>query len=210
MTEDMIKESEVVTEEVVEEVVETTEEVTIEEATTETEFAKAEEDEEKKEEEPKEEEVVEEEEKPEDDEEEEKKKKEYSLEEIPEYVSLQADYAALETKYNDLASAHEALQAELQPLKEFKNAADLEAKKQMINSFCMLSEEDKKDVIDNIATYSLDEIEAKLSVICFRNKINFSLEEEETEEEANLTFNLANSEDDSAPAWIKAVRKNVK
>jgi len=73
----------------------------------------------------------------------------------------------------------------------------------------MLSEEDKKEVVDNIATYSLDEIEAKLSVICFRNKVNFSLDEE-VEEEANLTFNLANSEEDSAPAWIKAIRKNSK
>ena len=214
MTEDMIKESEVITEDVVVEetpVVEEAaiEEVVAEETSTETEFAKAEEEEEKKEESEKEE-VVEEEEKPEDNEDEDKKKKEYSLEEIPEYVSLQADYAALETKYNDLMSAHEALQAELTPLKEFKEAADLEAKQQMINSFCMLSEEDKKDVIDNIATYSLEDIEAKLSVICFRNKINFSLEEEEVEEDANLTFNLANSEEDSAPAWIKAIRKNVK
>ena len=209
MTEDMIKESEVITEDVVVEETPVVEEVVAEETSTETEFAKAEEEEEKKEE-SEEEEVVEEEENPEDNEDENKKKKEYSLEEIPEYVSLQADYAALETKYNDLMSAHEALQAELTPLKEFKEAADLEAKQQMINSFCMLSEEDKKDVIDNIATYSLEDIEAKLSVICFRNKINFSLEEEEVEEDANLTFNLANSEEDSAPAWIKAIRKNVK
>ena len=43
----------------------------------------------------------------------------------------------------------------------------------------MLSDEDKKDVIDNIDTYSLDEIEAKLSIICVRNKVSFNLEDDD-------------------------------
>ena len=37
---------------------------------------------------------------------------------------------------------------------------------------------DKKDVIENIDTYSLDDIEAKLSIICVRNKVNFNLEDD--------------------------------
>ena len=209
MTENIVN-TEVVEETVVEETVETPVEEAAEVIETETDFAKKEEEEEDKKEETKEEEPASEEEEEEKKEDEEEEKKKYSLEEIPEYVSLQADYAALETKYNDLCSAHEALEAEIAPLRSFKDAADLEAKKNMINSFHMLSEEDKKDVIDNIATYSLEDIEAKLSVICFRNKINFSLENEETETDVNLTFNLANAEEDSAPAWIKAIRKNVK
>jgi len=39
----------------------------------------------------------------------------------------------------------------------------------------MLSDEQKKDCVDNIDTYSFDEIEAKLSVICVRNKVSFDL-----------------------------------
>jgi hypothetical protein len=37
----------------------------------------------------------------------------------------------------------------------------------------MLSEDDKADVIANKATYSLEEIEAKLAVVAFRNKVSF-------------------------------------
>lgn len=207
MTEDMIKDTEVEVETEVAPVEEA--EVEVETPVADSDFAKADEDEEeKKKEEESDEDPKDEDPKDEDDDEEDKKKK-YSLEEIPEYVSLQADYSALETKYNELLNANTALEAEIVPLRAFKNEADLKAKQEMINSFCMLSEEDKKEVVDNIATYSLDEIEAKLSVICFRNKVNFSLDEE-VEEEANLTFNLANSEEDSAPAWIKAIRKNSK
>ena len=70
----------------------------------------------------------------------------------------------------------------------------------------MLSDEDKADVVQNINNYSLDEIEAKLSVICVRNKVSFSSNEEEKDE--GLTFNLNNNEQDNnpdMPAWVKAV-----
>ena len=74
----------------------------------------------------------------------------------------------------------------------------------MIDSFYMLSNEDKKDVIENIDKYSVDEIEAKLSVICVRNKVSFDLEEDK--EETSTVFNLENNwiEDDKTPGWIKA------
>ena len=82
----------------------------------------------------------------------------------------------------------------------------------MIKSFYMLSDEDKKDVIENIDTYSIDEIEAKLSVICVRNKVSFSLDEEDDNNNNNndepLTYNLndTNTGDLSIPAWLKAVQ----
>jgi hypothetical protein len=40
----------------------------------------------------------------------------------------------------------------------------------------MLSDEDKKDVIENKTNYTLDEIKSKLAVICFEKKVNFGLE----------------------------------
>ena len=47
----------------------------------------------------------------------------------------------------------------------------------MISKFCFLSDEDKKEVVENKSKYSVDEIEAKLSVICVRNKVNFDLDD---------------------------------
>ena len=75
----------------------------------------------------------------------------------------------------------------------------------------MLSEEDKADVIANIDTYSLVDIEAKLSVICVRNKVSFAQETEEKEEQPATIFNLDSTEVNDLPAWLKAVedRKNT-
>ena len=77
----------------------------------------------------------------------------------------------------------------------------------------MLSDEDKKEVIDNKSKYSLDEIEAKLSVICFRKKVNFDLEdnskiEEKVEDKENpvVTYNMSETDETSIPAWIAAVK----
>jgi len=73
----------------------------------------------------------------------------------------------------------------------------------------MLSEEDKKDVIENKANYTLDEIKAKLAVICYDKKINLSSEENtevhETEEDPVVTFSF-NDDNSSLPDWVKAVK----
>ena len=72
----------------------------------------------------------------------------------------------------------------------------------------MLSEEDKKDVIEKIDTYSLEDIEAKLSILCVRNKVSFSDENEKTPE---TTFSLTDTDDDSStPAWVKAALETAK
>ena len=137
-------------------------------------------------------------------------KKEYSLEEIPEYVELLNKYSALEASFNQLTSDKENLESKLAELTEFKNSMDRKDKEAMIESFYMLSDEDKADVITNIDTYSLDDIEAKLSVICVRNKVSFDLEEKQ---ENHTTFNLNDTgDDDDTPAWVKAalaVAKNM-
>ena len=79
-------------------------------------------------------------------------------------------------------------------------------KETMINeTFYMLSDEDKKEVIENIDSYSLDDIEAKLSILCVRNKVSFSEEEEQTPAANPMTYNVTGMEEDNVPAWIKAV-----
>lgn len=119
---------------------------------------------------------------------------------------------SLENKIADLESRYALLESEYKKLVAFK--ADVEDKKkdEMIKSFYMLSDEDKKDVIDNKSKYSLDEIESKLSVICVRKKVNFNLEEEKSNNNSSLeehnetitTFSLNN--ESTVPAWVKAVK----
>jgi hypothetical protein len=75
----------------------------------------------------------------------------------------------------------------------------------------MLSDEQKKDCVDNIDTYSYDEIEAKLSVICVRNKVSFDLDK--PEENKETTFNLDNVDtnvDNTLPAWVQRVQEVAK
>ena len=132
--------------------------------------------------------------------------KKYNLEEIPEYVELQTNYSNLEAQYNALKAEKEELESQIAPLAEFKAQAEKEKKQEMIDSFYMLSDEDKKDVIDNIDTYSIDDIEAKLSIICVRNKVNFDLDNDNTESGGATTYNLndAGEDNSSVPAWVKA------
>lgn len=134
------------------------------------------------------------------------KKKEYSLDEIPEYTELLDSFNELSAKYNALVEEKESLSTQLTSLVEFKANIDKKEKEAMIEKFYMLSDEDKKDVIANIDTYSVDDIEAKLSIICVRNKVSFDLEDDNNND-GNITYNLNESkeEDDSdMPAWVKA------
>ena len=147
-----------------------------------------------------------------DDDEDKKKKSKYNLEEVVEYAELRAQYEELEAKFSALETEHETLKAEIEPLREFKLEAEKKDKQAMIDQFYMLSDEDKADVIANIDTYSVDDIEAKLSIICVRNKVSFDLDEN-TKNNGNPTvYNLDNHDDDDAnvPAWVKSLRETAK
>ena len=141
------------------------------------------------------------------DDEDKKKKKKYSLEDVTEYQELKTEYEELKSKYAALETEKNSLIEEIEPLRKFKLASEKKDKEAMIAQFYMLSDDDKKDVIDNIDKYSVDDIEAKLSVICVRNKVSFDLDE--NKETKPTTYNLNNSEDDdeSIPAWVKAALK---
>lgn len=133
------------------------------------------------------------------------KEKEYSLNEIPEYVELQNKYSELSSENEQLKNQIKTLNNELTPLREFKLQAERKDKENLIAQFYMLSDEDKKDVVDNIDTYSLDDIEAKLSVICVRNRVSFAQEEEQEQKDPTV-YNLDNdiNDDSATPAWVKA------
>ena len=129
-------------------------------------------------------------------EEDENEKKKFTLLE-EEHETLKTNFAKLEEEYKELLA--------------FKNQIEDEKKDALINSFYMLSDEDKAEVVENKSKFTLDEIEAKLSVICFRKKVNFDLddnskfEDNKKEESPITTFNLE-SEVTSTPAWVSAVR----
>ena len=123
----------------------------------------------------------------------------YNLDEIPEYVELSDKFSVLETENAELKE-------ELKALKEFKLNIERTEKQEMINKFYMLSDEDKEDVVANIDSYSLDDIEAKLCVICFRKGINFK---EDADDSDVTTYNL-HDYDNATPAWIKAVEQRSK
>ncbi|MCD8210464.1 MAG: hypothetical protein LUC37_02840 [Prevotella sp.] len=120
------------------------------------------------------------------------------------YDLLQSHYSLLEERCN-------ALQQENKELRQFKEEVELQQKRDLIQSFYMLSDEDKKDVNDNIAEYSLDDIEAKLSVICVRKKVDFSVKDDDDssaqpQQKEPVTYNLNPDQDDSVPAWVSALR----
>ena len=136
------------------------------------------------------------------------KKEKYNLEEIQEYVELSEKYSALETDYSNAQQKIADLEAQIGELTEFKNQIDKAEKQKMIDGFYMLSDEDKKDVVENIDTYSVEDIEAKLSIICVRNKVSFNLDEDKNKAKDPTTFSLNGGldGDESVPAWIKAIR----
>jgi len=151
----------------------------------------------------------------ENDEEKKKNKAKYNLEEVVEYQELVKNYAALEGQVNELNATIERLTNEAKSMNEtiadltnFKLGVDREKKNELISkTFYMLSDDLKKDCIDNIDKYSYDEIEAKLSVICVRNKVSFGLDEVKKDE--GVTYNLDNVNEDISdiPDWIKRVQE---
>ena len=130
-------------------------------------------------------------------------------------AELSSQFAELQTKYEALENANNKLMEQLNSLNEFKLGVEREKKMALIEKFYMLNDTDKADVITNIDTYSLDDIEAKLCVVCFRNHINFNDVENETPAQVDtpIVYNLDNTndgEDLSVPAWVKAVRATQK
>lgn len=114
------------------------------------------------------------------------------------------DYALLKTDYDNLKAEYETLKEEVESLREYKLDKENEAKDALISEFYMLSDEDKKDVIDNKTSYTLDEIKSKLAVICYDKKINYSNSKDSDDKLADATVNMAQV-DSSTPEWLQAV-----
>ena len=128
---------------------------------------------------------------------------------LDDYNTLTEEYNSLQSRFNDLVEEFQNLQNNYNTLLAFKQTKDREEKQNMIDSFYMLSEAEKEDVQNNIDTYSLEEIEAKLAIICVHNKLDLS-EKTEENEQPNTAFSLESledSEDVNTPGWVSALRK---
>ena len=164
-----------------------------------TEFEKKDKEEDK---EASEEEAAESDEDPDDSEDDKEKKVNHSL-------HTDEEYAELETKFQALQESYSALEAEKEELVNFKNNVEDKQKDELIAKFFMLSDEDKQDVIANKRQYSLEDIESKLAVICYRKKINFVEDaSDSTSQEVVVTFDMNDASDDSTPEWVKLVEAN--
>ena len=113
---------------------------------------------------------------------------------------------ALEEELNELKNAYALLEQKCADLENYKANIENAKKDELIKSFYMLSDEDKADVIANKANYSLDDIEAKLSVICVRKKVSFDLNEDSNEEKSVATYNLNTIESIDVPDIVSTLR----
>ena len=128
-------------------------------------------------------------------------KKDEEDEDKKKFSALSAEHEALKAQFSELQKDYQALIA-------FKNEVESAKKDEMIKSFYMLSDEDKKEVVDNKDKFTLEEIESKLSVIFTKKSLaEMSIKtESDAEEKPTVTFGLDDASIDSVPAWISAVR----
>lgn len=118
-------------------------------------------------------------------------------------------------EYEALEEELETLRAEVQELREFKLGIENQQKDALINRYHMLSDEDKKDIIEHKSEYSIQEIEAKLALLYVQKNVDFSTvsgEIEETveeEEDPITTFSLEAPVAGFAPGFIEALRQTV-
>lgn len=137
----------------------------------------------------------------------------FSEEQTEETEEPSSDYS-LEEEFATLKEEAQALRAECEELRAFKLNVENEQKDALINSYYMLSEEDKHEVMEHKSEFTLDEIKAKLAVIYVEKNVDFSTldgqpeaEHEVTEEEDPITtFSL----DDEPAGFVSPLQEALR
>ena len=123
-------------------------------------------------------------------------------------------------EFEAMESELSSLRAEVEELREFKLGIENQQKDALINSYHMLSDEDKADVIEHKSEYSLEEIESKLAVIYVKKNVDFDSltgkaeeidfeAEPAKEEDPSLTFSLDDEVAGFVPSMVQALRQTV-
>ena len=120
------------------------------------------------------------------------------------YALISSQYEELQKSYSDLQAKYEEAAKELTSLKEYALKIENEKKDALIAEFYMLSDEDKKDVIEHKAEYSLDDIKSKLAVLCYDKKISYTQPEDKVED---VTVSI-NAYSTDMPEWLQAVENH--
>lgn len=129
---------------------------------------------------------------------------------------LRAELASTTEQLKTMTESYNKIMDELKTLHQLKNDIESKEKDAVIAAFYMLDEADIAPIREQKDSLSKEDIEKELAVIAFRQKVNFSvLEEEEeiveketTQEEPIVAFNM--NVEDTTPAWIRAVENNRK
>lgn len=100
-------------------------------------------------------------------------------------------------QFEALNNEVESLRAEIQELREFKLQVENQRKQAIIDKYFMLSDEDKKDIVENMANYSLDEINAKLALKYVEQNVDFTKVDDQSniKPSPEVTFSLEEETD---------------
>ena len=74
------------------------------------------------------------------------------------------------------------------------------------SKYKMLTDEQKSEVVEHIDSYSVQEIEEKLSVIAFRSQQFAKVEPDNQDDKPGVTSYNLNPDNQSGPSWLNAVR----
>lgn len=132
------------------------------------------------------------------------------VDEIVETFSLSQDELQELEELRAFKLEHEK---ELEELRAFKLAQENEAKDEMINKYHMLTDEDKAEIIEHKAEYTLQQIEEKLALVYVNKNVDFSTVDglpEKEEIDNSFTFSLDSSVNETADvddAILNALRE---
>lgn len=147
--------------------------------------------------------------------------------ELSTYTQLQADFEALENRYNTLSSnyddlqtryssleervqgfdelntRYQALEAENVSLKNYKLQIEKDEKEKLINSFYMLPAEDREALMENHSKFSKQELERELKVLCFDRGLNFESAKKDKLTTVNFSMAEVEASNPNQPDWVR-------
>ena len=121
------------------------------------------------------------------------------------YALLLVQFEELQASFTNLQKEAEETATALAQYKAIVETQENEKKDALIAEFYMLSEEDKKDVIEHKTEYTYDEIKSKLAVLCYDKKVSYTKEDGSSE---GMTVDIA-APTENVPDWLQAVDRHI-